>query len=299
MRHLWLKTTFIAVFILIFSSGVAAQMRPSYSVSYDYIPYQTVDEPIEMENGSFVDDAQVRLSKFRTTFAYPFMFSEGRTIILNELSYQRIGFQYRKTESILENLHGVSYSFTLMHRFSGKWSLLTMVNPSLASDFEAGLSSEDLSFQTAIIVNRHFSERFSIGIGAAYSTQFGSAVPLPVISLEFNDGDKWSASAILPSSLEVWYKASQRVDLGLLLSGDGDNYHFDPQGYQVNRPELRYTMMTLGPAAKIKLSKHLRLNVEAGIIGLHRFEFYSGDEEIVSNDLKPSQYLRTGLQIGL
>ncbi|MCB2230322.1 hypothetical protein KQH82_06380 [bacterium] len=299
MKRLCSMTILAAISALTIAASASSQLRPSYSVSYDVLPYQTIDEPIEMGDGSFVDDAQVRLSKFRTTFAYPVMFSQGRTLLLNELSYQRIGFQYRKTESILESLHAVSYSLTLAHRLSDTWSILAMVNPSLASDFEAGLSSDDLSFQTAVIASRHFSEKLSIGIGVAYSTQFGSAVPLPVVSLDWNDGEKWSANAILPSSMEVWYKAGQSVDLGVLLSGDGDNYYFDPQGYQVERPELRYTMMTIGPAARIGLSKHLRLHVEAGVIGLHRFEFYSGDEEIVSNDLEPSQYLRIGLQFEL
>lgn len=299
MRRLWLMTTLVAVCALMFAGNASSQPRPSFKISFDSLPYQTVDEPIEMADGSFVDDAQVRLSKFRATFAYPLMFAEGGTIILNEFSYQTIGFEYRKTDSILERLHRVSYAPTLLHGISDKWSIIVMANPSLASDFKGDLSSEDLSFQTAVIANRRYSEGFSIGIGAAYSTQFGSAIPLPIISLDWNDGRRWSANAILPASMEVWYKAGRSVDLGFLLTGDGDNYYFDPQEYRVERPELRYTMLTLGPAARVRLSNNFRLDLEAGIIGLHRFEFYSGDEEIVSNDLEPGPYLRIGLQIEL
>ena len=299
MKQLIFFGILAVVFTTILAEKASSQMGPSWSVSYDVLPYQTIDEPIEMQDGSFVDDAQVRLTKFQVSFAYPMMFSEGRTIVLNEISYQRIGFNYRKTESILERLHGVRYTLTLIHRCSAGWSILAMAKPSLASDFEVDLSSEDISFQTAVIVNRHLSEKFTLGIGAAYSTQFGTGVPMPLVSLEWNNGNRCSASAILPSNLEVWYQAGQNLDLGFLVTGDGDNYHFDPQEYQVERPELRYTMMTVGVAAKIGLSKHIDTNIETGIIGLHRFEFYSGDEEIVSNDLEPSQYLRIGLQLEL
>lgn len=66
-----------------------AQPGPSISVSYDFLPYQDIDEPIEMPDGSMVDDAQVRLSKVRTAITYPVMLSEGRTILFNELSYSR------------------------------------------------------------------------------------------------------------------------------------------------------------------------------------------------------------------
>ena len=271
----------------------------SVSTSYDFLPYQNIDEPIRTSDSALVDDAQVQLKKSRVGIEYPVVFSQGRTILLNNLSYQNIEFGYRHTQSILKRLHRVGYSLTLMHHLSDKWSLLSIVNPSLASDFKAGLTSEDLSFQTAVIADRHFSEKLSIGLGVAYSTQFGSAVPLPLLMMEWNDGGKWSFSMTLPSNLEFWYQAGQSVKLGLLISGDGDNYYFDPQGFQVERPELRYTMMTLGPAAKIDLSSHLQLNIEAGIIGLHRFEFYSGDEEVVSNDLEPSHYVRLGLQTNL
>jgi hypothetical protein len=241
----------------------------------------------------------VKLSKVRAALSYPLVLSQGRTILLSDLSYQNIEFDYRKTESILDRLHRVSYSLTMMHVLSQQWSLIAMVNPSLASDFEAGLTSDDLSFQAAIIANRHLSKRLSLGLGAAYSTQFGSAVPLPLLMVEWNNGGKWSFSATLPSDLELWYQASERAKVGMLISGDGDSYFFDPQGYTVERPELRYTMLTLGAAASISLLPHVQLHIEAGIIGLHRFEFYSGDEEIVSNDLEPSQYLRAGFQFEL
>lgn len=295
----FLTRIFVFAVTLIIVGSSITRAGLSTSVSYDFLPYQNIDEPIEMNDGTLVDDAQVQLRKLRAGIEYPVIFSQGKTILLNDLSYQNIEFGYHKTESILKRLHRVSYSLTLMQAMSDKWSLIAMVNPSLASDFKAGLNSKDLSFQTAVIANRHFSQKLSIGFGAAYSTQFGTAVPLPVLMLEWNDGNKWSLNTLLPSNLDVWYQAGQRVKLGILISSDGDNYYFDPQGYQVERPELHYTMMTLGPAATFNLSSHLQLNIETGIIGLHRFEFYSGDEEVVSNDLKPSHYVRLGVKTNL
>ena len=298
MRHFNLIRTLTVVCALIIVGNSLAQAGPSGSISYDFLPYQGIDEPIELEDGTTVDDAQVRLSKLRTTFTYAVVFSEGRTVMVNEISYQLIEFKYRKTTSLLERLHSVRYTLMLQHRLSEKWSVLALGTPSLASDLKGEVSVDDFSFQVAAVFIRHLSERLSIGLGAAYSTQFGSAVPLPVLTFDWNNGENLTAKAILPTSIEFWYSPSQRVDLGLLVFGDGNNFRFDPDTYQVANPELRYTMLTVGPTAKINLSKHVCLNVEAGIIGLHRFEFYDGDNEIVSNDLKPSQYFRLGLQSG-
>jgi hypothetical protein len=288
-------------FAFIIAGNASSQLRPSWSFGYDFLPYQGIDEPIEMPDGTMVDDAEVRLSKFRTAFTYPVLFSRGKTILLNEISYQHIRFDYHRTTSLLEKLHSVGYTLTMLHYISDKWSLLAIGKSSLASDLEVDISMDDFSFQAATIFNSHFGQRISIGFGAAYSTQFGSAVPIPLLALDWNNGAKWSAKAILPSSLEVWYNQGQRIDLGLLVTGDGDNYRFDPGSYRDTspEPELRYTMMTIGLASKIDLYGQICLNIEAGIIGLHRFEFYSGDEEVVSNDLKPSQYIRLGLQSNL
>ena len=137
-----------------------------------------------------------------------------------------------------------------------------------------------------------------MGLGIAFSTQFGNGEVLPLLSIDWNNGAKWSIKTLLPASLEIWYALNKRTNIGLLASGDGENFRFDPGSYgeTFTKPNLRYTMFTVGPTAEINLSKKMVLNVEAGIIGLHRFEFYSGDNELVSNDLDPSQYVRLGIK---
>ena len=77
------------------------------------------------------------------------------------------------------------------------------------------------------------------------------------------------------------------------------DFHGDPAIYEVANPELRYTIMTVGRAAIISLSKHVQLNIEVGMIGLHRFEFLDSDTNEASFDLKPSQYVRAGFQYGM
>lgn len=279
-----------------------AQPGLSFSFSYDFLPYQDFKDPVvDTVTGTdttFFTDPQARLRKFRASLSYPVVFSKGRTVLVNDLSYQLIQFDYHNLETPVEKAHSASYTLMLQHRLSQKWSVWALATPSMASDLEAEISEDDFNFQAAIIFIRHFSERLSLGIGAAYSTQFGSAEPIPILALDWNNGKNLMAKAILPVSLEFWYRPGRRVDLGLLLSGDGNNYHGDPALYLVANPELRYTMLTIGPAAKITLPKKVRLNVEVGIIGLHRFEFYNGDNEVASYDLEPSPYVRVGLQYG-
>jgi hypothetical protein len=281
---------------------VQAQPGPSVSVSYDILPFQDFKDPIitssELGTPVTLKDPQVQLQKLRASLSYPIVFSEGRTVLVNDLSYQLIRFKYHVLVHPLERLHSASYTLMLQHQLSQKWSIWALGTPSLASDLEAKISAEDFNWQAAAIIIRHFSERFSVGVGAAYSTQFGSAVPMPVLGFDWNNGKNMLAKAILPVSFEFWYRPSQYIDLGLLMSGDGNNFRGDPGTYHVPNPELRYTMLTIGPAARISLYNALKLDVEGGVIALHRFEFFDGDLEVSSYDLEPSYYVRVGLKYG-
>jgi hypothetical protein len=275
-----------------------AQGGPTLNVSYDILPNQDFKDPIISENGSEVNDPQVKLSKLRAELTYPIVFSKGRTVLINDFVYQLIEFEFKYMEYPLERLHSGSYTLMLQHRLSRGWSIWALGTPSIASDLGAEVSRDDFNMQAAAIIIHHFSERFAVGFGAAYSTQFGSAIPMPVLAFDWNNGRNMMVHGIIPASFEFWYRPNPRFDLGLVVSGDGNNFHGDPAVYQVTNPELRYTMLTVGPAVKVNLSKFMRLRAEAGLIGLHRFEFYDGNDESGSYDLNPSQYLRIGLEIG-
>jgi hypothetical protein len=279
-----------------------AQSGPSVSVTYDLLPYQDFDDPvvatIEGTDTTFLDHPQAQLRKLRASVSYPIVIFKDRTLLVNDLSYQLIEFEYRELDHPLERLHSASYTLMLQHRLSLRWSVWALATPSLASDLGAEVSENDFNFQAAAIFIRHFSERLSLGFGGAYTTQFGRGEAVPVLALDWNNGKNLMARAILPANLEFWYRPGTRVDLGLLLSGDGNNFRGDPDIYQVADPELRYTMLTFGPAARIRLVTQIRLLIECGIIGLHRFEFFDSDNEAASYDLKPSQYARVGLTFG-
>ena len=279
-----------------------AQSGPSLSVTYDLLPYQDFDDPvidsIDGTDTTFFDHPQAQLGKLRASLSFPIVLSKDRTILVNDFSYQLIEFEFRNFTHPLKRLHSGSYTLMLQHRLSQKWSVWALGTPSIASDLKAEVSEDDFNFQAAAVFIRHFSDRFSLGVGAAYTTQFGSGEVLPIVALDWNNGKNLMAKAILPASLEFWYRPGPAADLGLLLSGDGNNFRGDPEIYGVADPQLRYTMLTFGPAARIKLAKSVRLHMEGGIIGLHKFDFFDGDREEASHELKPSEYVRVGLMYG-
>lgn len=280
---------------------IHAQPKPSFSASYDLFPYQNFKDPeVDGQNAPQLEDAQIQSYGITLQATYPLIFSEGRTVIINELNFQNREFSYDgfTATPLLDDIYAINYTLMLQHVLSPKWTLLSIVTPGIASDLEAELSSNDFTFQAVALFIRQVSERFSYGIGAAYSTDFGQPIPMPVLALNWNNGNKLSWNTILPVSSELLHQTSEKLQLGLVLGLDGGNYHGDPDIFETSDPELRYSVMTFGPTARFRLSNLLQLNVNAGVIGYHRFEFFAGNDEVGSYNLKPSAFFRAGFQFG-
>ncbi len=294
--------TYIAFCTLLFgmSNAVDAQPGPSFSVSYDFFPYQKFDDP----DSAALEGVEVQVTALNLEASYPLVFSQGRTVLVNQIFYQLREIDYRNwgaelgEEPHLKRLHAVKYTLTLRHVLSQKWYLLTLTTPGLASDFEADITGDDFTYEAAVVFVRQFSERWALGFGAAYSNQFGEPLPLPVLAFEWNNGSNLRANGIVPVNLEFWYLPRPNLELGLVLKADGNRYHGDPDIYGVDNPLGIYSALTVGPSARIHLSKAMHLNVEGGFIPFHRFEFYDGDKEASDYSLRPGAYLRAGIQIG-
>ena len=186
--------------------AVHAQSSPSFSASYDFLPFQNFKDPrIAGQPAPELGDTQVQSNTVTLSASYPWVFSEGRTVLTNEVYYQRREFSYRNFpggDPDLRDVHAVNFTLMLQHGLSPEWTMLAMLTPGLASDFEADVSSDDFALQVVAIFIRQWSERFSFGFGAAYSTLFGEPLPLPVLTFDWNNGNNLSWNAIVPVSSE-------------------------------------------------------------------------------------------------
>ena len=61
-----------------------------------------------------------------------------------------------------------------------------------------------------------------------------------------------SWNAILPVSSEFWYQSSEKLQLGLVLGLDGNDYHGDPDIFSATDPQLRYSVVTLGTSLPLR-----------------------------------------------
>jgi len=285
---------FSLVLALLVSAALPVQAQ--ISITFDAFPYQNISDPARG-----LEDAEVFSNTTTIAFSYPFMFNENRTQANVDFSWERRGFDYRGlagSELDLEALYASEVSLMLTHRLSETWSLLGIVTPGLASDLRGKLTAEDFSFQAVLAGIRRTSPQFAFGMGAAYSTQFGEPIPLPVLLFDWNNGKKLRWMTILPVSSEVWYAHSARINLGILLNVKGNNFHADPDRYTSRDPQVRYSVVTLGPSVRFSLAPGLALQIDAGVVPYHRLQFYDGSTEVESFRLKESAFLRLGFSFG-
>jgi hypothetical protein len=308
MKNITLFVKFFAGFALaLLLAGINHEAYSQLSVSYDYFPFKNLAnpdrEPVDGKR-NFTQDLKVEVATLNVGFSYPLVFSEGRTLLINALSYQRLYLNYRNWDYEqggnfkVEDAYAVAYSLTLLHKLSPKWSLITIVTPGLASDFKAKISRDDFAIQAIAGLGRHFSEKLTLYFGLLYSRDFGEPLLLPAVRLEWDNGSDLKATVTPPLDVELWYLPNQALELGLLINTAGNQYHGDPDIYGIDNPQLRYSVTTLGPSAKVNILPWLHLNLEGGITFLRRFEFFDGDEEALSVDLKQTGFLRVGLDVG-
>jgi len=162
-----------------------------------------------------LSDAKIQLRAVSISVALPLVFSEGRTVLTNQIYYRRRDFSYKGfpgSNQSINDIHDLNYTFTLQHGLSEKWALLAIITPGLASDFEATLSADDFNFQVVTAFIRQFSPQFSFGFGAVYSIQFGQPIPLPVLAINMNNGENLRLDTILPVRSEFWYTPTPKLD---------------------------------------------------------------------------------------
>jgi hypothetical protein len=292
----------IAALLLSGVTSIEAQPGPTFSASYDFYPYSRIKDPDTSGGNTFLETSEIGVNTLDLSMSYPLVFAEGRTVLVNEMKYRNLVLDYRgfpPNDVNPDNLHALEYNATLTHGLSDRWTLMAIATPGIASDFEDGIKTDDLTFQAVAVFIRAYSERLQIGYGVAWSNTFGQPFPLPVLALQWNNGSNLRVSSILPTNIEAWYAPTKRLELGFQVGVDGNRYHGDPDLYGVDNPLLSYSVGTFGPAVNYHLSEKMTLGIRAGRTFTRRFEFFDGGKDVQDFSLENSNFLKVQIEAGL
>jgi hypothetical protein len=283
------------IIVSIFCNTIA-QETFGISVSYDYFPYTEQKDAIEG-----APDLKIHTNTIGTKVAFPIILKEGKVFIKNYIEYKRVNFKYKHNPGDIEinQAQSIKYTAFITDSLSPKWSLVVIVTPGLASDFEGDLSTDDITFEGVLGFIRKTRKKNEIGFGLAYVRDFGRPLPLPFIYFAWQISPKLRAGGLIPNSIDLIYTPHKVIDLGLSLKMSGNRYHGDPDNYGIDNPQLEYSEGTVSPMVRINFTKWMHLNLEGGFAFARNFEFLDGNDKLESFDLKPTGYIRTGFVLGM
>jgi hypothetical protein len=285
------------------TADASAQQVVGISVEYGLFPPRHLANP---EAGTFEEDLKIGLTILDIRASFPLVFAGGRTLVLNSIEYGRLGVDFRNWDEEeagdpdeQDEAHSVKFASFVMHELSPEWRLIAGLTPGLASDFQGEISGDDFTLEAVLGLIRQVRESLAFGFGVAYVRDFGEPLPLPFLALEWQIAPNLNARALLPQDFEVSYNWRPKVDLGLAVKVRGNRYHGDPGVWGADNPQMKHTVASVGPTARIHLSKWLHLGLEGGYVFVHNFEFLDGDKVESLLDMEHTGYLRAGLQLGM
>lgn len=169
------------------------------------------------------------------------------------------------------------------------------VKPSLASDFEQKISSDDLVFQGAALATRILNDRYKIGAGVISTTQFGNPRIIPAINFHYKK-NRHEINSLLPLNFKYTYRLlpSEKLELGLKYTLKGANFNI----YDKNLPnvdKINYSRVNVGILTNYQITKMFRIEVFGGISTNRKYNFVDVNDNTLEFDSKASPFFSVGI----
>jgi len=239
-------------------------------LSVRYINYSKSD--FDTPNGV----GQINMGEYNANFQFALKLKEKKTYMIHRLNFNKFNFntELEPITSSSETFYSLGYTIGLMNILHNNWKVVATVTPTLASDFEESLSSEDLIVQSAVILTKRSSPYFEYGFGAAFSTRFGREMYLPLASMTYKKG-RWGLFMLLPAYVSQYYHFKDSR-LGLTLSSFGNVYNYtNDVSDQHDLDKMGYTRINIGPEYRTQLFKDVHLGLSTGVTVRNRLESIS------------------------
>jgi len=239
---------------------------------------------------------EISFQEFGAFVNFPKKLKNNKTVLVN-------GFGYGFVEASLDNplflsnekkLQTLYYQLTLLHQWNEKWNFIVNLKPTLASDFEGKLSSDDFVFQGAVTATRKFSSTFKIGGGLAYSARFGSPQLIPLVNFHYKN-NKHEVNALLPINAKYTYSLlpSEKLELGIKYNLNGGNFNVHSADNTIDK--INYSRANFGVLANYQLTKILRLEAFGGLSAGRKYSLIDTDDTTYDFDSKSAPFFSVGI----
>lgn len=271
--------------VLFSAAGVKAQ-----TIRYDVLPRASLRDSVSDPTGAGLE---IRAWTLELRIPLPRLVSTRRTVVNHEVAVRYFNADYvgwdpaQHGPTPFDRALVVSWSLSLEHQLSNRWSLLAYAQP------QTDLRAEGL------IAFVRAGPRVTWGLGAALSLNFETSLPIPIVVLNWNNGHDLRVESILPAFLEFWYVPGGHWDIGFTARLSGSRYTAKSERFaSAADPVLEYADPTIGPSLRWHAFPGAFLQVDGGVLMGSRFEFKDGDTSLLNLGVRERSFLRVSAQLG-
>jgi len=296
-----MKNTITIASLLFFSflSTTAQKKQNSFRefviAEINYVNYSTS----EFQKNNHQGD--VRFSAINLRFTLPKLLKNKKTLILNGFEFNNLNPTFSDNTNASPKTRGffsIAYNFALRNPIGTKgWNYTLSLKPTIASDLEEKISSEDLILQALAIFSKRANSNFKYGFGLSFNTRFGEKQIVPIIQLNYKKNN-WETKSYLPAYIGHFYNFN-RSKLGLSINVNGNNYNFSNSNtINIDLDKLSYSRINIGPEYEMYLLKNIKLNLNGGITIAKKLDWKNANGDSVL-DLSPvnKSFFKIGLKL--
>ncbi len=250
---------------------------------------------------------EVSFQEFNFFAKLPIRFKNQKTVLMNILQYGLVQPTVYNSPLFLateqqKNLHNVSLSMTLVQKLGKKWSIIAVFMPTLASDFKAPLSSDDLLLQGSLFASVKLNDKWSVGGGGLYTAQLGDPRFLPVVQMKYQH-NKHLVNVLLPSFMNYLYTVDKQEKwrLGLRLATNGGNFNVNNRDFTEVIPnsinKTLYSRINVGAVVNFHVTKTVFLEASGGISVARKYKLQDPSKKEYNYNSENGRFFNVGIFI--
>jgi hypothetical protein len=289
------KLLFIA--LLLAANGLFAQDFQLAGIGYSNFAKTKIKDS--------TTNQEVKFQEFSFFAKLPIKFKNQKTVLMNTLQYGLVQptaynsplFVDAKTA---KNLHSVSLSMMLIQNMGKNWTLIAALMPTLASDFEEPLSSDDLLLQGTLLLSKKLNDTWSLGGGLIYTAQLGDPRFLPAVQLQYRH-NKHHINVLLPSFVNYLYTIDnqEKWHVGFRLATNGGNFNVNNQDFTKVIPnsinKIIQSRVNLGAVVHFQLTKNILLEVQGGMSVARKFKLEDASKRFYNYPSENGRFFNIGI----
>jgi len=252
------------VCLLLPGIGHAQGYAEGIGLSYEVLP-------LKQKSGS---EAAFRGDVFRANIIVPLAVApDSSHAVLAGLSLETLRFSGNRPGFAVQHVYGITPVLGYRQRLSPSIELTALALPSLNSDLRE-VRSADVTWGGVLRAAYRANPRRAYRLTVGYRQQFYGPQYVLLLGLDWRLGARWRAFGDLPTTFNISYAATSRVNVGFNLNGINTAYRL-----LNNDQYFQYQQAHYGLFAETYLSSHWALRATAAYADIRRLDVFAKDDQ--------------------